>query len=92
MNLTATKVRLQHLFAKSLGWLTRRSGLPRILTFHSVQTGGDPLVHQPPELFEELIRYLAEQGCRRIGWLGPPDKTAHTMDRLSGAPSSRTSE
>lgn len=56
------KITLQRLFAKSLGWLSRPRGLARILTFHSVRDGGDPLVHQPPELFEEQIRYLAEQG------------------------------
>ena len=61
---TRTKIRIANCFARSLGWLTRRSGLARILTFHSVQEGGDPLVHQPPELFEEQIRYLAEQGYR----------------------------
>lgn len=51
---------IQYGLARTFGWASRNITAKRILTFHSVAVGTDPFAHQNPELFEQQIRYLAE--------------------------------
>jgi peptidoglycan/xylan/chitin deacetylase (PgdA/CDA1 family) len=54
------KNQIKKLIANTFGCLSRRIGAPRILAFHSIDNGINPLLHESPRNFEEQIRYLAE--------------------------------
>lgn len=64
MNKAQYKVKMQYLLARLLGWASRRSFGKRILTFHSIADGTDLFAHQRTDLFEQQIRYLAENGYK----------------------------
>lgn len=58
------KQTIQYGLARAFGWASRNLSAKRILTFHSVSLGTDPLTHQNPYLFEQQIRYLAKNGYK----------------------------
>ncbi|NVN93106.1 MAG: polysaccharide deacetylase family protein [Desulfuromonadales bacterium] len=61
------KFHIKRIFTNTFGFLSRKTGAPRILAFHSVENNDDTFLHQPPQLFEDQIRYLAEnkyKSCR----------------------------
>lgn len=62
----STKIGLHYPLARTLGYLMRRKGLLRILTYHSIQSHANLVSHTSPELFEEHVRWLAESGYRSM--------------------------
>ena len=62
----STKAKLHYPLAITIGYLTRRKGWLRILTYHNIQSHSNLRFHTPPELFEEHMRWLAESGYRSM--------------------------
>jgi len=58
------KNKIKTVLASAFGCLSRKTGASRILAFHSIDNGANPLLHQTPHLFEDQIRYLAENGYK----------------------------
>ena len=59
-----TKIELQYLAAKTLGWTTKRKNQVRILTYHSISYRPDRTRHTPPELLEEHMKFLTSAGYK----------------------------
>jgi DNA-binding LacI/PurR family transcriptional regulator len=63
----------------------RESGIPALMLDSWIEGSGLDSVMQDGHHGGMLAaRFLAGEGCRRIAWLGPTDRNAHTMDRFGG--------
>jgi len=63
----------------------RESGIPALMVDSWIEGSGIDSVMQDGHHGGMLAaRFLIGEGCRRIAWFGPDDRSAHEMDRFGG--------